>query len=97
MSSHLAAATTAKGQFNVIEVPTEAPKPGEVQIKVEYGAMIPPDVYAVDRGLFVPSYPFILGFSSAGIVSQIGDGVENVKVGDKVNHKALSKDGHNTA
>lgn len=84
MSSHLAAATTAKGQLNVIEVPTEAPKPGEVQIKVEYGAMIPPDVYAADRGLFVPSYPSILGFSSAGTVSQIADDVQDVKVGDKV-------------
>lgn len=91
--SHIAAATTAKGEVKVIVVPTKAPAPGEVQIRVEYGAMIPPDVYAADFGLFVSSYPSILGFSTAGTVNQIGDGVKDLKVGDKVSNQTLLKGG----
>ncbi|TFK42016.1 chaperonin 10-like protein [Crucibulum laeve] len=84
MSTHTAIATTAKGQLNAIQVPTESPAEGEVLLKVEYAAMIPFDGYVTDRGYAVQEYPMVLGFGAAGTVEKVGTGVEDLKVGDRV-------------
>lgn len=86
MSHHTAIATTAKGEIDAIQVPTRAPGAGEVRIKIEYAGMIPFDTYVTDRGFYVQSYPVVLGFTSAGTVAEIGSGVEDLKVGDRVRH-----------
>jgi NADPH:quinone reductase-like Zn-dependent oxidoreductase len=84
MSTHIAIATTAKAEIGTIRVPTEEPGNEEVLIKVEYAAMIPPDAYIVDRGIFVSEYPFILGFTTAGTISSVGRDVKDLKPGDRV-------------
>ncbi|KJA26772.1 hypothetical protein HYPSUDRAFT_35919 [Hypholoma sublateritium FD-334 SS-4] len=84
MSVHTAIAATAKGQIDVIQVPTRAPDAGEVLLRVEYAAMIAFDTYVTDLGFFVEEYPMILGFSASGTVSNLGSGVEGLKVGDRV-------------
>ncbi|KAL0951908.1 hypothetical protein HGRIS_008563 [Hohenbuehelia grisea] len=84
MATHLAAVTTAKGDFNVIEVPTSRPGPGEILLKNEYGAMIAFDTYVTDLGYMVDSYPLALGFSAAGTVAEVGEGVDDLKVGDRI-------------
>ncbi len=83
--THTAIATTAKGVVGTIQVPTAEPGSEEVLIKVDYAAMIPPDVYIADRGFIIgDSYPFILGFTVAGTVSKIGNDIKDLKPGDRV-------------
>lgn len=84
MSTHTAIAATAKGQFDAIQVPTEDPKSGEVLIKVAFAAMIAFDTYVTDRGYYVQEYPLILGFNASGIIASVGEGVDDLKPGDRV-------------
>lgn len=82
--THIAIATTALGELDAIQVPTERPGAEEVLIKVEYAAMIPADNYRMDFGHSVEMYPLILGYGAAGFVVEVGEGVHEFKVGDRV-------------
>ena len=84
MTSHFAIATTAKGVLEQIQLPTPTPGPGEVLIKVHYAALIPFDTYQLDRGYVVNEYPHVLAFAGAGEVKAVGEGVVDLKEGDKV-------------
>jgi Zn-dependent alcohol dehydrogenase len=84
MSTHAAVAITAKGVIDTIEVSSEEPLDDEVMLKVECTAVIPPEVYMVDKGMFIESYPYILGFTSAGTVMKVGSYVKDIKPNDRV-------------
>lgn len=77
-------ATDGKGHIDIAEFPTTTPGPGEVLIKVEFAAFIPFDTYITDIGYYVSDFPHVLGHDAAGIVVQVGDGVEHLRVGDRV-------------
>jgi len=67
------------------EVPTPEPGHGEVLIKVAACGVCHTDLHYIDHG--VPTFkkpPLILGHEASGIVSKIGDGVTNLKEGDRV-------------
>ena len=85
MSHHFAIATTAKGVLEQVQLPTPQPGPGNVLIKVHYAALIPFDTYQLDRGYLVSDYPHVLSIASAGVVKAVGEGVTDLKEGDKVN------------
>ncbi|KAF5345143.1 hypothetical protein D9758_009696 [Tetrapyrgos nigripes] len=57
---------------------------GQVLLKHEYAAMIPFDTYVNDFGYITPNFPMIFGFSAAGTIVEVGSGVGDLKVGDKV-------------
>ena len=61
------------------------PKPGEVLIRVEYAPINDSDLL-VASGLYAvqPKLPSVVGNEGAGRVLAVGDGVQNVKVGDRV-------------
>ncbi len=65
----------------------QLPAPGQYQVRIEvHGAGVNyPDVLMV-KGLyqFKPPFPFAPGGEVAGIVTEVGEGVENLKVGDRV-------------
>lgn len=84
MSTHTAIATTAKGQFDVIQVPTEAPGEGEILVKVEYSSLAAIDTYVTDHGFAVASYPTVLGMNVSGTVVKLGAGVDDLVEGDRV-------------
>ncbi|KAF8955135.1 chaperonin 10-like protein [Flammula alnicola] len=84
MGTHTAIATTSKGHFDAIQVPTETPGEGEILIKVAYASVISFDVCVVDRAFYVQNYPWILGFNAAGTVESVGDHVSDLQVGDRV-------------
>jgi NADPH:quinone reductase-like Zn-dependent oxidoreductase len=84
MSTHTAIATTSKGHFDAIQVPTETPGEGEILIKVAYASVISFDAYVVDRAFYVQNYPWTLGFNASGIVESVGDHVFDLQVGDRV-------------
>src|ERR1700737_3236319 len=61
------------------------PKPGQVLIRVEYAPINDSDLL-VASGLYVvqPKLPSVVGNEGAGKVLAVGDGVQNVKIGDRV-------------
>eukprot|EP00933_Yihiella_yeosuensis_P067831 TRINITY_DN7292_c0_g1_i1.p1 TRINITY_DN7292_c0_g1~~TRINITY_DN7292_c0_g1_i1.p1 ORF type:complete len:351 (-),score=100.67 TRINITY_DN7292_c0_g1_i1:145-1197(-) len=68
-------------------VPVPAPKAGQVLIKVELAAVNPIDWKLFSGGLdgIVPvTFPYVPGFDVAGVIAQVGEGVTNLAVGDKV-------------
>ncbi len=70
-------------------VTAEIPKPakGEVLIKVKCTGICGSDLHYLEHGKigdFVVDYPFVLGHESAGVVTEVGEGVTSLKVGDRV-------------
>ncbi|KAJ5900739.1 uncharacterized protein N7473_004809 [Penicillium subrubescens] len=76
MTTHLAAISLAKGEpFKLQPRPTPKPGPGELLIEVKSVALNPADCHMRDQGLFIPSYPTIIGFDFSGLVLDVGENV----------------------
>ncbi len=66
------------------EVPRPEPKAGEVRIRQEAVGLNYIDVY-FRTGLYkAPTMPFTIGMEGAGLVDAIGEGVTDIKIGDRV-------------
>jgi len=66
------------------EVPLPDPRPGEVRVRQQAVGLNFIDVY-FRTGLYkVPSLPVTIGMEGAGVVDAVGEGVTDVKVGDRV-------------
>lgn len=66
-------------------VPTVAPGPGQVQVRVRAAALNFPDVLMTQGGYqFKPELPFVPGMEAAGEVLAVGHGVSQVSPGDAV-------------
>ena len=65
---------------------TTVPRPGpnEILVRIEAVGLNPVDWKIQTSGVAVDVYPAILGSDSAGVVVEVGEGVERVKVGDRV-------------
>ena len=72
-------------KLQVNEIPNPEILPGHVLIDNKAASVNFPDVLMI-QGLyqFQPELPFSPGGESAGIVSSLGEGVENIAVGDRV-------------
>ena len=72
-------------QLTLVDEPAPAPGPGEVLIDVEAVGLAFPDVLQC-RGMYqVKTGPgFTPGGESTGVIAALGDGVENVSVGQRV-------------
>ncbi|MCJ1264615.1 hypothetical protein MMC22_004489 [Lobaria immixta] len=70
---HLAAVLPAKGSaLEVVNRQTPTPGPNELLIEVKSIALNPVDHYMRDHGMFVSSYPAVLGSDIAGVVVSAG-------------------------
>ncbi len=61
--------------------------PGNVVVQVAYAGVNPADWKAREGWLasyFQYQFPFVLGFDAAGIIAEVGEGVEGLKKGDRV-------------
>ena len=65
------------------DVPQPAPGAGQVLIKIKAAGVNFVDVYQ-RTGLYKVALPFTLGQEAAGVVTAVGSGVSEVKVGDRV-------------
>ena len=76
------------GQPEVLKLMEQEPRtpgPGEVRIAVEAIGLNRADaMLRVDQYIETPELPSKLGYDAAGTVEAIGEGVDNVAVGDKV-------------
>jgi (R,R)-butanediol dehydrogenase / meso-butanediol dehydrogenase / diacetyl reductase len=68
----------------VEEIPEPEVKPGTVKIKVKYTGICGTDLHEYHEQMYVTQTPMILGHEFAGEVVEIGEGVNNYHVGDRV-------------
>ena len=67
------------------DLPSPKPGAGEVVVSIKAASVNFPDVLIIqNKYQFKPPLPFSPGSELAGVVKEIGPGVTNVKVGDKV-------------
>jgi len=65
------------------DIPVPEPKAGEARVRIEAIGVNFIDVYH-RTGLYPLNRPFTLGMEAAGVVDSIGDGVSEVRPGDRV-------------
>jgi len=67
------------------EVPTPKPAAGQVLVRIRAAGVNPYDTYMRSGGYAVkPSLPYTPGSDGAGVCEAVGEGVKNVKTGDRV-------------
>ncbi len=67
------------------ELPTPEPLAGQARVAVKASSLNFPDILIVqNKYQFKPALPFVPGSEFAGVVEAVGDGVTNVKAGDRV-------------
>jgi S-(hydroxymethyl)glutathione dehydrogenase/alcohol dehydrogenase len=84
MKTRAAVAFEAKKPLEIVEVDLAGPKPGEVLIEIMATGICHTDAYTLDGFDSEGIFPSILGHEGAGIVREIGGGVNSVAVGDHV-------------
>jgi NADPH:quinone reductase len=71
--------------LQVVELPVEAPGPGQLRVRVRAAGVGATDVIMLGGGYpFAPKIPFVPGYEAAGIVDAIGAGVTGFEVGQRV-------------
>ena len=73
----------AINEFSVQEVSLDAPKAGEVMVDIKATGVCRSDL-SVISGKIPMELPAVIGHEGAGIIKQVGEGVEHLKVGDHV-------------
>jgi NADPH2:quinone reductase len=71
------------------DIPIPEPKPGEAPVKIEASGVNFIDIYH-RTGLYPLKTPFTLGMEGAGIVDAVGEGVTELKNGDRVAYAMIS-------
>ena len=82
-----AAKLFAPGDIRIVEVEKPRPVGGEVLVRVKEVGICASDVHYFRDGRIgdaVVTEPLILGHEFAGVIAEVGPGVTNVKVGDRV-------------
>ena len=69
--------------LHVVEQPSPTPQAGQVRVAVEASGVNFIDVYQ-RTGAYRKPLPFVVGSEGAGTVLEVGDGVSEVSVGDRV-------------
>src|ERR1700744_1065570 len=69
--------------LQIADLPDPHPGPGEVRIAVRAAGVNASD-WKKRQGLMDPELPQTLGYEAAGVVDELGPGVTDVAVGDRV-------------
>ncbi|KAL7278934.1 GroES-like protein [Trametes coccinea BRFM310] len=83
------------GEFVVGTRPVPKPGPGEILVRNEASALNPVDWKIQTYGLFLETYPAVLGSEAAGVVEAVGEGVTEYKPGDRVVYEGYRTDDFN--
>lgn len=70
--------------WSIDEIEIGDPRRGEVTIQLETAGLCHSDHHLMTGDFPIPSYPVLGGHEGAGIITEIGEGVENLAVGDHV-------------
>jgi S-(hydroxymethyl)mycothiol dehydrogenase len=71
------------GRFGVEELELDEPGAGEVRVRIEASGVCGTDLHVVHT-LFGHRLPVLLGHEGAGVVEEVGEGVDHVRAGDRV-------------
>ncbi|WP_243385551.1 zinc-binding dehydrogenase [Bacillus kexueae] len=71
-------------EMKIAEMEKPSPKAGQILVHIQAVGLNPVDYKTATNGNPKWAYPHILGVDGAGIVAEVGEGVEDVKVGDRV-------------
>jgi S-(hydroxymethyl)mycothiol dehydrogenase len=74
---------TEPGRFGVEELELEPPGPDEVLVRIEATGVCHSDLHTVETG-WAHRLPVLLGHEGAGVVEELGAGVEGLSPGDRV-------------
>ncbi|MBH98511.1 MAG: quinone oxidoreductase [Rhodospirillaceae bacterium] len=66
------------------EVDVDVPGPGEVRLRQTAAGLNFLDVYHRNGAYKLPQLPTALGMEAAGVVEEVGEGVDDLKLGDRV-------------
>jgi Zn-dependent alcohol dehydrogenase len=69
--------------LQVLEIPTPHPRAGEVRVRVTLASLCHSDLSVVDGSRPRP-LPMLLGHEAVGVVDALGEGVDDLSVGDDV-------------
>ena len=69
--------------LEIVDVPDPHPGPGQIRIAVRAAGVNASD-WKKRKGLMDGALPQTLGYEAAGIVDELGEGVADVAVGDRV-------------
>lgn len=70
--------------LSVVDVPVPSPAQGQVQVEVYASSINPIETLVREGHVPVKQLPITLGGDFSGVVTQVGEGVTSVAVGDKV-------------
>lgn len=70
--------------FSVLPAPYPTCASHEVLIKVYAVAINPVDAARAAYGMYIPSYPYIVGCDAAGVILEVGSSVHHLSPGDRV-------------
>lgn len=82
-----AAVMTGIGRMDFEDRPVPAPGPGDVLVRIEKVGICGSDLHYFEHGRigdYVVRPPFVLGHEAAGTVTEVGEGVTGLAVGDRV-------------
>lgn len=83
MRTQAALCAAPGGDFDLQEVEVDPPRRGEVLVEVVAAGLCHTDLL-MGRSLPAATFPRILGHEGAGVVRQVGDGVDGIAEGDHV-------------
>src|SRR4051794_41683299 len=74
-----------KDVLHLVDLPVPEPGPGQMRIAVTAAGLGLPDVFMCrDMYPLTPSLPFTSGQEATGVVTALGEGVDQVAVGDHI-------------
>ncbi len=75
---------TAPSTFELTEVPSSRPGPGEVLIDIRACGICGSDIHGMDGRSGRRTPPIVMGHEASGVISETGEGVTDWKAGDRV-------------
>jgi Zn-dependent alcohol dehydrogenase len=75
---------TVEEGANLEEIEVDPPGPGEVLVRVAASGICGSDLHVVHGRSVIDAFPMLLGHEGAGVVEEVGGGVESVAPGDHV-------------
>src|SRR4029077_14854488 len=83
MKAILVSQTGGPEVLTLVDLPAPTPKANDALIEIKAAGINFIDVY-IREGRYPPPLPFIAGQEAAGVVTEVGSDVTNVKAGDRV-------------
>jgi S-(hydroxymethyl)mycothiol dehydrogenase len=71
-------------EVRIEDLAIDAPETGEVLVRLVASGVCHSDLWAIEHGNWGAPFPMLLGHEGAGVVEELGEGVDTPRVGDPV-------------